>query len=119
MQHLVLTHFGKPEDSLHLAESPDPVPGAGKVLVRIAAAAIHPSDLMLIEGQYLVRPPLPAGVGAEGVGVVEAVGPGVDHRVVGKRVIVLCFPRMNTELVFARLATRNRFHSRLFGVSGG
>lgn len=89
MQHLVLTRFGKPEDSLHLAESPDPVPGAGKVLVRIVAAAIHPSDLMLIEGQYLVRPPLPAGVGAEGVGVVEAVGPGVDHRVVGKRVIVL------------------------------
>jgi NADPH:quinone reductase-like Zn-dependent oxidoreductase len=89
MQHLVLTHFGNPEDSVHLAESPDPVPGAGKVLVRLIAAAINPADLMLIQGQYLVRPTLPAGVGAEGVGVVEAVGPGVDHRVVGKHVIVL------------------------------
>jgi NADPH:quinone reductase-like Zn-dependent oxidoreductase len=57
--------------------------------VRLQAAAINPSDLLLIQGKYLARPQLPATVGAEGVGVVEAAGPGVDDAIVGKRVILL------------------------------
>lgn len=59
------------------------------MLVRLEAAAINPSDLLLLKGKYLVHPELPAGVGAEGVGIVEAVGPEVDSNLVGKRVIVL------------------------------
>lgn len=89
MQHLVLTRYGKAADSLQLVDGPDPVPGPHDVLVRIEAAAINPSDFMLIEGTYFIRPELPATAGAEGVGVVETVGIEVDNSIVGRRVIVL------------------------------
>ncbi|WP_458316667.1 zinc-dependent alcohol dehydrogenase family protein [Mycolicibacterium brisbanense] len=89
MQHLVLTEFGEPEESVQLVDGIDPAPGPGDVVVRMEAAAINPSDLLLIAGRYLARPALPATVGAEGVGIVEATGPGVDGALVGRRVIVL------------------------------
>lgn len=89
MQHLVLTEFGEPEESVQLVDGVDPAPGPGDVVVRMEAAAINPSDLLLIAGRYLARPALPATVGAEGVGIVEATGPGVDGALVGRRVIVL------------------------------
>lgn len=89
MQHLVLTEFGDPQESVQLIDGADPAPGPGDVVVRMEAAAINPSDLLLIEGRYLARPALPATVGAEGVGIVEATGPGVDDALVGRRVVVL------------------------------
>lgn len=89
MQHLVLTEFGDPQESVQLVDDAEPAPGPGDVVVRMEAAAINPSDLLLIEGRYLARPALPATVGAEGVGIVEATGPGVDDALVGRRVIVL------------------------------
>ncbi|GAS96925.1 alcohol dehydrogenase [Mycolicibacterium canariasense] len=89
MQHLVLTEFGDPQESVQLVDGAEPAPGPGDVVVRMEAAAINPSDLLLIEGRYLARPALPATVGAEGVGIVEATGPGVDDALVGRRVVVL------------------------------
>ncbi|ORB31072.1 zinc-dependent alcohol dehydrogenase family protein [Mycolicibacterium parafortuitum] len=89
MKHLVLTRFGDPAESVHLADDPEPTPGPGEVLVRVEAAAINPSDLLLMQGKYLARPPLPAPVGAEGVGVVERAGSDADRGLLGKRVIVL------------------------------
>jgi NADPH:quinone reductase-like Zn-dependent oxidoreductase len=89
MKHLVLTQFGDPAESVHLADDPEPTPGPGDVLVRVEAAAINPSDLLLMQGKYLARPELPAAVGAEGVGIVEQVGTQVDRSIVGKRVIVI------------------------------
>ncbi|MFG1930134.1 zinc-dependent alcohol dehydrogenase family protein [Mycobacterium sp. NPDC048908] len=89
MRHLVLTEFGQPDKSVHLADSSEAAPGPGEVSVRLEAAAINPSDLLLIEGRYLVRPHLPATVGAEGVGIVTAAGTEVDSGIIGKRVILL------------------------------
>lgn len=89
MKHLVLKQFGQPEDSIHLTDNVEAAPGPGQVSVRLEAAAINPSDLLLIQGRYLARPQLPATVGAEGVGIVDAVGSGVDADLVGKRVILL------------------------------
>ncbi|MGV0853193.1 zinc-dependent alcohol dehydrogenase family protein [Mycolicibacterium phlei] len=89
MKHLVLTQFGNPEDSLQLTDSPEAAPTAGQVAVRLEAAAINPSDLLLIRGRYLAHPTPPATVGAEGVGIVTAAGPDVDPEIVGKRVILL------------------------------
>ncbi len=67
MQHLVLTKFGKPEDSVVLQDSPAPTPSwGGQVSVRLEAAAINPSDLfLLIRGKYLAHPTPPATIGAE------------------------------------------------------
>ncbi|OBC04865.1 trans-2-enoyl-CoA reductase [Mycobacterium sp. 852013-50091_SCH5140682] len=89
MQHLVLTRFGEPEDSVELVDGPEPSPGAGQVSVRLEAAAINPSDLLLIRGKYLARPEPPATVGGEGVGIVDGAGSGVHPSIIGKRVILL------------------------------
>jgi NADPH:quinone reductase-like Zn-dependent oxidoreductase len=72
MKHLVLTQFGTPSESVALHDDGDPVPGPGDVLVRMEAAAVNPSDLLLLRGVYLARPEPP--VGGEGVGIVVDAG---------------------------------------------
>ncbi|MGE2718342.1 zinc-dependent alcohol dehydrogenase family protein [Mycolicibacterium celeriflavum] len=89
MQHLVLTQFGDPQHSVQLTDTAEATPDEGQVSVRLEAAAINPSDLLLVRGKYLIHPKLPATVGAEGVGIVTEAGAGVDLTLVGKRVILL------------------------------
>ncbi|MCX4982674.1 Zn-dependent alcohol dehydrogenase [Streptomyces sp. NBC_00572] len=59
-------------------------PGAGEVLVAIAAAGLCHSDLSVVDGTIPFPPPVV--LGHEGAGVVEAVGPGVTHVVPGDHV---------------------------------
>jgi NADPH:quinone reductase-like Zn-dependent oxidoreductase len=61
MKHLVLTQFGTPSESVTLHDHPDPAPGPGDVLVRVEAAPVNPSDLLLLRGRYFARadPPAP------------------------------------------------------------
>jgi NADPH:quinone reductase-like Zn-dependent oxidoreductase len=89
MKTLQLSRFGAPSDVVELADVEPADPGPGQVAVSIEAAPINPSDLNLIRGIYGVRPELPAGLGAEGVGRVVAVGDGVDRSRVGTRVLVV------------------------------
>jgi NADPH2:quinone reductase len=61
-----------------LGSVPRPVAGAGQVLVRIAASAVNPLDLKIHAGEAAhARQSLPAILGIDLAGVVEAVGPGV------------------------------------------
>ncbi len=81
MKGIVLTRFGDPAEILELKTLPDPPPpGAGEVVVRVTKRSIHPGTLAMVRGRFNV--PLPAAgflvPGADGVGVVEAVGHGVD-----------------------------------------
>jgi NADPH:quinone reductase-like Zn-dependent oxidoreductase len=78
--------FGDPAELLHLGESPLPEPGKGQVRVRTILSPIHHHDLWTVRGTYGLKPPLPAIGGSEAVGVVDAVGDGVDAALVGKRV---------------------------------
>jgi trans-2-enoyl-CoA reductase len=50
------------------------------------AAALHPSDIGLINGSYGKLPSLPAVAGREGVGTIHAVGEGVDKKLIGRPV---------------------------------
>ena len=59
-------------------------PGPGEVLVRHHAIGVNFLDIYFRNGLYPV--PLPAGVGQEGAGVIEKVGPNVTHVKVGDRV---------------------------------
>ncbi|MFJ8821445.1 alcohol dehydrogenase catalytic domain-containing protein [Streptomyces sp. NPDC102467] len=59
-------------------------PGAGEVLVAVAAAGLCHSDLSVIDGT--IPFPRPVVLGHEGAGVVEAVGAGVTHVVAGDHV---------------------------------
>jgi NADPH2:quinone reductase len=90
MKSLVFDQFGDPDTVLHLVEKPLPEPGRGKVRVRMIASPINPSELMVVRGRYGKLPQLPATPGFEGVGVVDAAGPGLlGHFRKGKRVAVL------------------------------
>jgi len=90
MKSLVFEQFGQPESVLHLVDKPDPQPGHGQVRVRMIASPINPSELMVVQGRYGRLPQLPATPGFEGVGVLDAAGPGLLGLVrKGKRVAVL------------------------------
>jgi NADPH2:quinone reductase len=90
MKALVFERFGDPEQVLELRDVPVPEPGPGMVRVRMLASPLNPSDLLVVQGQYGRRPPLPATPGFEGVGVVEAAGAGLLGRFrIGRRVAVL------------------------------
>ena len=69
---------------------PEPQAGPGEVLVDVKAAALNFPDLLMIQGLYQERPPLPFVVGTEMSGVVAAVGPGVTHFAPGDRVVAAC-----------------------------
>ena len=86
MKALLSREPGGP-DSLALGEVPDPVPGAGELLVAVEATGINFLDTLIIRDQYQVRPPRPFAPGAEVAGVVEAVGPDAGAWQPGDRVI--------------------------------
>ena len=71
-----------------LSQIDRPVPGAGEVLVRVAACGLNFADLLMIKGQYQDTPPAPFTLGMEIAGVVEALGPGVSGPAIGTRVAV-------------------------------
>jgi len=56
-----------------------PQPKAGEVLIAIRAASLNFPDLLIVEGKYQFKPPLPFVPGGEFSGIVEAVGAGVTH----------------------------------------
>lgn len=60
-------------------------PGPGQVRLRMRAASLNYRDLLMIRGHYDPRVPLPLTPCSDGVGVVEAVGPGVVDFAVGDR----------------------------------
>ena len=70
---------------LELADVPRPSPGRAEVLVRVEAAALNFSDLLMIDDRYQIRPERPFVPGQEIAGTVVAVGDRSDF-VVGERV---------------------------------
>jgi NADPH:quinone reductase len=79
--------LGEPRDALRLAEVPDPEPAPGQVLVRVLGAAANFPDVLMCQGSYQIRPPLPFTPGIELCGEVVTVGSGVTGVAVGDRVI--------------------------------
>jgi len=69
---------------------PEPQAAAGEVVVDVKAAALNFPDLLMIQGLYQERPPLPFVVGTEMAGVVAAVGEGVTQFAPGDRVVAAC-----------------------------
>ncbi|HWS58039.1 MAG TPA: NAD(P)H-quinone oxidoreductase [Actinotalea sp.] len=73
---------------LGLSRRPDPVPGPGEVLVRVAAAGVNRADLLQRAGHYPPPPGAPGWLGLEVSGTVVAVGPGAGWSV-GSPVVAL------------------------------
>ena len=83
MKAAVVRAFKEP---LVIQEVPVPVPGAGQILVKIAASGVCHTDLHAADGDWPVKPKPPFIPGHEGVGHVAAVGAGVSHVKEGDRV---------------------------------
>jgi len=88
MQAVVVAEFGGPE-ALVVAEVPDPVPGAGEVVVAVAAAHVLWVETRIRSGvgreYWGVTPPYVPGSGV--AGRVADVGPAVDPALLGTRVV--------------------------------
>ena len=87
MKALIFRETGEPKSVLKMAEIPTPPLAPGEALVRVLLSPINPSDLHMVRGRYGYQPELPASPGAEGVGIVEAAGAGVQGPTVGTRVV--------------------------------
>jgi NADPH:quinone reductase len=85
MKALVFDRFGEPSEVLQLQDVAETDPGPGQARVRMLLSPINFSDLLVIRGAYGRLPPLPATPGFEGIGVVEAVGPGFLAKLRGLR----------------------------------
>jgi NADPH2:quinone reductase len=86
MRAVICSQWGGPE-LLEVKDVPDPVAGAGDVLIDIQAAGVNFPDVLIIQKKYQMQPPLPFTPGAEIAGVVRAVGEGVSHVKPGDSVI--------------------------------
>ncbi len=89
MRALLSTAPGGPE-TLRLGELPDPVAGAGEVVIDVTVCGVNFPDSLIIADKYQFNPDRPFAPGAEVAGIVAEVGPGVDNVAPGDRVMAMC-----------------------------
>lgn len=85
---------GGPEN-LKIEDAPSQQPGKGEVRLRVQAAGLNRGESMYYHGRYIEDPELPSRIGYEIVGVVDAVGEGVDRSWTGKKVATVPGYSMN------------------------
>ena len=73
---VMLTKKGGPE-VLQVVELPVQAPGLGQLRIRVTAAGVGATDVMMLSGNYPFAPRIPFVPGYEVAGTVEALGPGV------------------------------------------
>ncbi len=88
MKAIRVEQFGGPE-VMKLEDTPDPRADQGQVLVRMKAIGVNPVDTYMRAGAYPRKPNLPYTPGADGAGIVEAVGASVKRFKTGDRVYVV------------------------------
>jgi NADPH:quinone reductase-like Zn-dependent oxidoreductase len=113
---------GGPE-VLKFEEVPVPQPGKGEVRLKVEAIGLNRAESMFYHGQYIYAPNLPAGLGYEAAGVVEAVGPDVDKSWIGKRASTIPAFNLNEysmvgEQVIAPVAALGEYPANLSAVEG-
>jgi NADPH2:quinone reductase len=86
MRAVVVDRWMKPSE-LTVSEAPEPEAGPGTLLVEVKAAGCNFFDILMVQGQYQVKPPFPFIPGAEVGGVVLEVGESVTDFVPGDRVL--------------------------------
>jgi NADPH:quinone reductase-like Zn-dependent oxidoreductase len=74
-------------DRLRLTEREARPPGPGQVAVRLRAASLNYRDLLMVEGRYNPKQPLPLVPLSDGAGEIETVGPAVTRVAPGERVM--------------------------------
>ncbi|CRK60927.1 Quinone oxidoreductase [Alloactinosynnema sp. L-07] len=100
MRAITVSEPGGPE-VMAWTRVPDPTPGPGEVLVRVAATAVNRADLLQRKGFYPPPPGTTDTIGLECSGTVAAVGAGVSKWTVGDEVCALLAGGGYAELVSA------------------
>jgi NADPH:quinone reductase-like Zn-dependent oxidoreductase len=112
MKAILFHEHGGPE-VLRYADFDTPTPGPGDVLVRLKASALNRLDLWLRNGWPGIKLEYPHITGADGAGVIEAVGEGVSGFAVGDRVVI------NGTLFCGECEDCRAGHENLCRVRGG
>lgn len=86
MKAIICRQFGSFED-LEYGEFADPAPGPGEVRIAVKVAALGFAEMLMVQGGYQVKPPLPFVPGSDAAGVVLELGPGVRGLAAGQRVL--------------------------------
>ncbi len=97
------SEFGGPE-VLKIEDVPVREPGAGEVRIKVAAVGMNRAESMYFHGRYMEQPQLPSGIGYEVAGTVEAVGPGGDASLVGRKFATIPGYSMNKYPSLAEVA---------------
>jgi len=87
MKAVIVEQFA-PLSKARYTDAEDPTPGPGEVIVDVKAAETNFPDLLVIEGNYQIKPPLPFSPGKAAAGVVSELGEGVHNLKLGDRVAV-------------------------------
>jgi NADPH2:quinone reductase len=88
MKAMIATQWGEPSE-MQYAEVADPTPGPGQVLIDVKAIGCNFPDILIVQGKYQMKPPLPFSPGHEVAGAVLAVGAGVTRVHHGQRVFAM------------------------------
>ncbi len=86
MKAVICSNYG-PLEHLSIAEVPEPELRPGCVRIQMTVASINPPDILMPQGRYQVKPPLPFVPGVEGAGVVMEVADDVTALAPGDRVM--------------------------------
>ena len=84
-----------------MKEAQPQAPPPGQVAIRVTACGINFPDVLMIQGRYQMKPPLPFVPGGEVSGVIQAVGKGVENLVEGQKVMATIFFGGLSEIVLA------------------
>ncbi|RDI95016.1 NADPH:quinone oxidoreductase family protein [Meiothermus sp. QL-1] len=101
MKAVVLERNGPPENLVY-REVPEPSLQAGEVRIRTLLTSLNFADVLARRGGYEAAPPLPFIPGLDVVGVVEALGAGVEGLRVGQRVAAFAAGGSYAEKVLAK-----------------
>src|SRR5213594_62599 len=88
MKAMVARAWGEPS-SLVYADVTEPTPGPGEVLIDVRAVGCNFPDILIVQGKYQMKPPLPFSPGHEVAGIVLAVAAGVTRVHPGQRVFAM------------------------------
>lgn len=117
MRAVVVDRFMSPE-ALRVREQAEPRVGAGELSIAVRAAGCNFSDLLMLKGEYQVKPPFPFVPGSEVAGVVREAGAGASGFAAGDRVIARCGTGGFAELAVARAEAAVRLPEKVSFEAG-
>ena len=117
MRAVVVDRFMSPQD-LRVKEIPTAALGDGQVRIQVRAAGCNFADLLMLKGEYQVKPEMPFVPGGEVAGIVTEVAPKVSKLIVGDRVLSRCALGGYAEEVVAPAATTYRIPDALSFEAG-